>query len=70
MSKIEIALRSKSFWSLVGIFILSGLNAVVPSLNGVTLHIVQGVLAVVTVYFHPQELQIAGTTGMLGSTHI
>lgn len=67
MSKIEIALRSKAFWSLVGIFVVSGLEAIVPSLHGTLANIVQGVLALLAIYFHPEELKVAGKTGMLGS---
>lgn len=70
MSKVEVALRSKAFWSLIGLFAVSGLEAIVPSLNGTTANIVQGILAITALYFHPTELKIAGSTGMLGSRRI
>lgn len=71
ISKIEILLKSKASWTLAGIFIYSGLEAIVPQLgNGHFGQIIQAILAIMTLYMHPKEIQVAGATGMLGSTRI
>lgn len=70
MNKIEIFLRSKATRSLVGIFVVQGLTAIVPSLHGTVAQVVQGILALLTIYLHSAEIQMAGQTGRLGSKSI
>lgn len=70
MSKIEITLRSPAFWSLAGMFVYHGLQAIQPMLGGTVGNIVQGALALMAIYFHPTEVQIAGMTGRLGGARI
>lgn len=70
MSKIEIFLSSKASWSLVGIFLISGLEAIRPELKGTAATIIQIVLGLLAAYFHPQELQVAGVTGKIGIANI
>ena len=70
MNKIEIALSSPAFWSLVGVFFVEGLKAVLPSLNGTLALVVQLVLAGLSAVLQTKEIQIAGRTGMLGSKKI
>lgn len=70
MSKIEIALSSPAFYTLVGLFVYHGLEGIAPGLSGTLGNIVQTILALLTVYLHPTELKIAGRTGMLGSRKI
>lgn len=70
MNKIEIALRSKATWSFIGIFIVAGLEAIIPSLQGNVANLAQAILALLTIYLHPTEIKMAGTSGMLGSRYI
>lgn len=70
MSKIEIALRSKAFWSLAGVFIVQGLTAILPDLHGNVATIVQSILALIAIYQHPTEIQTAGSQGTVGGVII
>lgn len=70
MSKIEVALRSPAFWSMALLFIYHGLEGIAPSLSGGIGTFVQGLLALMALYFHPKEVQVAGATGKLGSASI
>ena len=70
MNKIEVALRSPAFWTLVGLFVYHGLAAIAPSFGGTFGTLVQSVLAVMALILHPQEVQVAGMTGKLGGVSI
>lgn len=61
-SKIEIALTSPTFWSIVAIGVTAGVSAVIPSLQGIPLEVATVVLAIIAAYSHPKEVQVAGTT--------
>lgn len=70
MNKIEIALRSPAFWSMVGAILVQILTTIQPQLSGTTSTVVSTILAVLAMYLHPTEVHIAGSTGMLGSKSI
>ncbi len=70
ISKIEIMVHSKAFWSLVGVFVVQGLTAILPELHGTVATVIQSILALITIYQHPKELQVVGSTGRLGSLRI
>ena len=61
-SKLEIALTSPAFWSLVGIGAYAGLSAIVPMLQGTPSIIITLLLTILGAYLHPQEVQKAGNT--------
>lgn len=70
MSKIEIFFRNKSTWSLLGVFILGGIEKVLPQLNGTLAVILQGILLMLTFYLQASSIQTAGSTGKLGTASI
>lgn len=69
--KISILFSSKAFWSVAGIFVYQGLQGIVPVLGqGHFGQIIQAVLAVMALYYHPTEITTVSQTGFLGSTYI
>lgn len=69
--KINILISSKAFWSVAGIFVYQGLEAIVPFLGqGHFGQLVQIALAILAVYQHPKEAKEIAQTGFLGSTRI
>lgn len=53
---------SPAFWAMAVTFILAGLSAVVPHLQGTPLMIVMAVIAGLGAIQHPKEVQQAGAT--------
>jgi hypothetical protein len=70
IGKIEILLSSPAFWLGMTVVAMEGLKAILPSLNGTALIVVQFILACLVAILHSNELQMAGATGMLGSKSI
>lgn len=62
LTKLQIALMSPAFWAMAVTFILAGLSAVVPHLQGTPLMIVMAVIAGLGAIQHPKEVQQAGAT--------
>lgn len=65
ISKIEIALSSPAFWSLIGVFVYGGLEALAPGLGGTAGEIVQGALVVLAMFLHTGSIQKAAATGRI-----
>lgn len=62
ISKIEIALQSPAFWSIVGLALYNILALLVPQLSGHLQDAVNIVLMILAAYLHPAEVQKAGST--------
>lgn len=62
ISKLEIALSSPAFWSIVGLAVYNVLAFLVPQLTGPLQDGVNIVLMVLAAYLHPSEVKAAGTT--------
>lgn len=60
LSKIEIALSSPAFWSIVLLAVYNILALIVPQLTGHLQDVVNIILMVLTAYLHPTEVQKAG----------
>lgn len=64
ISKLEIALTSPSFWAMLGVFIIAGLSAIIPQLQGTPDLIAVAVVAGLGALLHPGEVQKAGDVGL------
>lgn len=63
MTKIEIALSSKTTWLIILAVVAAALNALVPYLSGTWLTVAQDLLMVFAVFTAPAEIQKAGRIG-------
>ncbi len=70
MSKINVAIHSTAFWSLIGVFVVQGLTAILPQLHGTASNVVSLILLVLATYLHPQEVHTAGMTGTIAGKSI
>lgn len=70
MSKFEIFLKSKTTWSLVALFIVQGLTAIKPELSGNLATAVQGILALLALYFPASEIKTAAVSGTISGSSI
>lgn len=61
ISKIEIALQSPAFWSIVLLAVYNILALVVPQLTGHLQDVVNIILMLLAAYLHPAEVKAAGT---------
>ncbi len=62
LSKVEIALQSPAFWSIVGLAAYNILALLVPQLTGTPQEIANVVLIGLAAFLHPSEVQKAGST--------
>lgn len=61
ISKLEIALQSPAFWSIVLLAAYNILALIVPQLTGHVQDVVNIILMILAAYLHPQEVQKAGS---------
>ncbi len=57
--KIRVILTSPTSWSILGVFILGGLQAIIPQLQGNVLSLVKDAVLLLGLLYHPTEI-IAG----------
>lgn len=64
MDKVKLALKSRTTWSLVAMFLIGGINAVMGVIPAADVVYVQGTLALVAMYFHvnPSQNYVPPTT--------
>lgn len=62
ISKLEIAVKSPAFWSIVGLAVYNILAFLVPQLSGPLQDGVNIVLMVLAAYLHPAEVAAAAGT--------
>lgn len=53
--------KSRGFWSVVGMFVVGGLNAIVPVLPAAVSTVVTGILGFAAIYFHFNPSQAYNT---------
>lgn len=56
-SKLKLAFRSKTFWTLVVLFVINGVTAIHSSIPANLVPVVDGVLAILATYFHVNPSQ-------------
>ena len=63
MNKVMLALKSRTFWTLVFMFAFNAIEVVSPNLSPETRTLVNGVMGLLAVFFHvnPSQ-QYNGTT--------
>jgi len=52
MKKLKQILKSRTFWTIVALFIINGVSAIHSSIPANLAPIVDGVLGILAVYFH------------------
>ncbi len=52
MIKLKQTLKSRTFWTLVVLFLVNGITAIHGSIPSSILPLVDGILGILTVYFH------------------
>lgn len=62
LTKIEIAISSPVFWAMIGVFLIAGLSAIAPQLQGTPELVVMAIIAGIGALLHPSEIQKAGST--------
>lgn len=60
-TKLQAALTSPAFWTIVGLFVYNLLAYFVPMLNGNVQVVANAVLGILFMYLHPSEVQTAKT---------
>lgn len=64
ISKLEIAIKSPAFWAMIGVFLLAGISAIIPQLQGTPELIAVAAVAGLGALLHPAEVQRAGDVGI------
>ncbi len=57
MSKIQLALRSRTFWTIVAMFVINGLQGVHGSIPPSVVAVLDPILSVLAIYFHVNPSQ-------------
>lgn len=57
MNKLILALQSRTVWTVVGMFVIGGLNAIVPVIPGDLAGLLNALLAGLAIYFHVNPSQ-------------
>ena len=70
MTKLQIALRSPAFWSIIGLFVYSGLESIAPQFGGNFGLFIQAVLVLLAAILHPQEVHTAAITGKVNGVSV
>lgn len=52
MNKITLALKSRTFWTLIVLFVVNGVNAIHDSIPATNLQVVDAILGFLITYFH------------------
>jgi hypothetical protein len=60
MNKVKLALGSRTFWTIVVLFLVNGVSAIHSSIPAQYLPIVDGVISILAVYFHVTPSQNYG----------
>lgn len=65
ISKLEIAIKSPAFWAMIGVFLLTGISAIIPQLQGTPELLAVAIVAGLGALLHPGEVQKAGDIGRM-----
>lgn len=59
ISKLSIAISSPAFWFMLGTFVIAGLSAIIPQLQGTPDLVAVAIVAGLGALLHPGEVQKA-----------
>ncbi len=70
MSKIKLALNSRTFWSIVVLFLINGVSAIHSYIPSAALPLVDGLISILAVYYHvnPSQNYFTPTSANTGTT--